>query len=70
VDGTNVASICTAPGYNAYQAFCTEAGYKDKTTTLCFDTNVISDSESDNKESRSEEKEENDEEEFQICDSP
>jgi hypothetical protein len=68
VDGTNVASIRTAPGYNAYQAFCTEAGYEDETTTLCFDTNVISDSESDDKESRSEEKEEKDDEEFQIRD--
>ena len=47
-EGSNVASIRTAPGFDRYKAFCTEIGEKESgRCQLAFDTGVVSDDESD-----------------------
>jgi Reverse transcriptase (RNA-dependent DNA polymerase)/GAG-pre-integrase domain len=45
--GSNVATIRTAPGYTAYHAFCDQADSHEDRDAICFDANLISDSESD-----------------------
>jgi hypothetical protein len=40
-----VASIYTAPGFQAYQAFMKEAGLKELEDLVIFNQNVISDDE-------------------------
>jgi hypothetical protein len=45
---SNVFTFHTAPGYNTFSAFCSEAGITDESEDsdpLCFETNVVSDDE-------------------------
>jgi hypothetical protein len=68
--GTNVATIRTAPGYTAYQSFCTKAELQeDDTNALCYDSNLISDSE-DEREVEEPESETKETPEFYVRDSP
>jgi hypothetical protein len=46
--GSNVATIRSAPGYDAYTTFCNENDQHDDNNTLCYDVNMVSDIESDN----------------------
>jgi hypothetical protein len=46
----NVASIYTAPGFQAYHAFMEEAGLKESEDLMVFNQNVISDDEGSNGE--------------------
>ena len=45
--GTNVATIRSAPGYKAYEAYCNECVQHDDKDSLCYDVNMVSDVESD-----------------------
>ena len=46
--GTNVPTIRSAPGFNAYSVFCDEYDQHGDKKALCYDVNMISDVESDN----------------------
>jgi hypothetical protein len=46
-NGTNVATIRSAPGYNAYSVFCNQNHPQDDDDTMCYDVNMVSDVESD-----------------------
>ena len=46
--GTNVATIRSAPGYNAYSVFCDEHHLDDDNKAVCYEVGMVSDVESDN----------------------
>lgn len=46
-EGSNVATIRSAPGYHAYEAFCEQNNYHDDQDCMCYDVNMVSDMDSD-----------------------
>ena len=65
----NVATIYTAPGYDKFEAYCTECGMGEEVSPLCgFDVNLVSDSEGDEYDDDGESRSDSDDENIMVQD--